>query len=1086
MSGVVELPKAYQKVKPVERGRCRPDQVPAVDAAAMQQLYERRRGSVAHHQTKIDAAMRNPASDKDLVSSMKGVDFGDLSTGTPLQAAVAEAALVTVEDFGDDAAIGVWHHIRGVPFALEAFVDYCHLDSWPRVGWLQQIPVLLDRMGMARRLLDLVRAAPDDVRADTMALAERLRAEDLVGCGFARTVATFLFPERSDWLEEDLAAAGSRELPAASLIPSVATPEQAAAVGEMMRAGAKWTWDGDPAIEATFLTVAGDQALLFLLAWHDGQFTGTKRLTAARRRVLDLISRIPGDAAVRALAERDTGNPETLAYLHAAAERFPESALRVLSAMEPTPATTHVLAALNRTEPAGAAATEIQIPAILSRPPWSDPKAKRPKPLVVEGLTAPSDVSAAWLPGERERWLGRGAGWEPSQGWAAIAEQIAVWRTQPAKPDDPLTPVALYFAAYASPDLVRPLLADGWKPALRRADDRALAFVARYEVLALPAVQAIRGLPADRGRLLQPFVSADVATSMVEGMTRRCSVARGAALGWLRRHAEPAVGFLLPAALGKAGPQRRNADAALRWLAAEGTDVVGVAIAAHGEAVGVAVKELLSEGGLGTYPRSMPETPMWAMPSVLPAIRLKDGTATLPARAAQTVVEMLQISKPEAPHPGLEVVKELCDEPSLGEFAFALFENWRATGSDTSHRWAFDAMGLLGDDGTVARLEPLIGPWTTARDYALVGDALTVLGMIGGSRALAALHTVVQKGRRKPVRRRAAERFQDVAASLDLAADDLADRVVPTLGLGADGTLRLDYGPRSFGVGFDELLRPRITDESGKLLPRMPRPVKKDDEELATAAYQQFTEVKKAAQIIAVDQIKRLDKAMFTRRRWDPEGFAAHMVAHPLLCHITRRLVWGVYGSDGAPIGSFRIAEDLSYADVHDAHYEIPDGATIGVAHPVELGPAVAEWSEVFADYEILQPLDQLGRPALELTAAERASWMLERFQRVVLDANHIAALEPRGWYSGPVGDPPVWSRFLRPLGEDDRYLIVDISPGLKGGVAAGSGYQRIERVWLSVAGEQASPVLHAVPLSELDPVPASEILRDLTEVTGR
>jgi hypothetical protein len=168
-------------------------------------------------------------------------------------------------------------------------------------------------------------------------------------------------------------------------------------------------------------------------------------------------------------------------------------------------------------------------------------------------------------------------------------------------------------------------------------------------------------------------------------------------------------------------------------------------------------------------------------------------------------------------------------------------------------------------------------------------------------------------------------------------------------------------------------------------------------------------------------------------------------------------------------IGSFRIAEDLSYADVHDARYEIPDGATIGVAHPVELGPAVAEWSEVFADYEILQPLDQLGRPSLELTAAERSGRRLERFENVVLDSGEVLALEPRGWSSGPVGDPPVWSRFLRQLG-DDRYMIVDISPGLRGGVAAGSGYQRIERVWLS----------------DLGAAPASEILRDLAEVTKR
>jgi hypothetical protein len=1089
VSGGLELPKAYQRVRPIERRRCRPDQVSPVDSGLLQELYERRRALISLSRAAIDDVMRHPGSDMPLAQAMRGEDFSDLSAMSPHKAAFAEAALVHMKDFGDDHAIGVWSHVRGVAFAVETFVVYCHLDRWPRVSWSKENPVLLDRMAMARQLLDLVRSAPDDVHADTMAVAARLRAENRVG-GFARAVSSFLFPERSDWMEADLAAASRGVLAAASLVPSVGTAEQAATVGELMLAGPKWKWDGDAEVELTFLSVAGVQALPFLLAWYDGQRNDNKSKGLSEQgsieagaKALELISQIPGEAAMRALAERDDGRLETLFYLHVAAERSPDTAMRVLSTMEPTRATTQVLAAIQGMPDIAAPA---QLPDILLAPPWSDPKAKRPKPVVIAGLEPPADVEVAWLPGERERWLGRGAGWEPRQGWAAIAEQIDAWRAGPTQADDSMTPVALYFAAYAPTELVSPMLKDGWRPPLRRADDRAYAFIARYELRALPAVRAIRGLPADRGRLLQPFVSAEIAAAMVEGMTRRRSLARGAALGWLRRHPESAARFLVPAALGKAGPQRRNADAALRWLAAEDTDVTGIATAFYGDAVGLAVKELMADGGLGGRPRTMPEIPIWAKAVVLPKIQLKDGTTVLPACAAQTLVQMLQISKPEAPYPGLEVVKELCDESSLARFAWGLFGNWRESGSDDGHRWACDAMGLLGDDGTVDLLEPMIGPWTTERDYTLVGDVLTVLGMIGGDRALAALHGAVQKGRRKPVRRLAVQRFQDVAASLDLTADELADRVVPTLGLGADGTLRLDYGPRFFDVGFDELLRPRVTDEAGKVLQRMPRPVKTDDQERAKAAYQQFAEVKKAAQTVAVDQIRRLEKAMFTRRRWEPAGFAAHMVGHPLLRHITRRVVWGVYAADGSAVGSFRIAEDLSYADVHDGHYEIPEGATIGVAHPVELGAAVREWSEVFADYEILQPLDQLGRPALELTAAERCERTLQRFERIVLGASDIAALEPRGWSSGPVGDPPVWSRFLRPLGDDDRYLIVDISPGLKGGVAAGSGYQTIERVWLSVAGEDASFDLHSVPLSDLDAVPASEILRDLAEVTGR
>src|SRR5690606_22716523 len=118
--------------------------------------------------------------------------------------------------------------------------------------------------------------------------------------------------------------------------------------------------------------------------------------------------------------------------------------------------------------------------------------------------------------------------------------------------------------------------------------------------------------------------------------------------------------------------------------------------------------------------------------------------------------------------------------------------------------------------------------------------------------------------------------------------------------LEADGRTVLDYGRRRFVVGFDEQLRPYVADEDGTRRKDLPKPGATDDQTLAPAAYHRFAALKKDVRTVARDQIRRLEQAMVMQRRWTADEFRALFVAHPLLWHLVRRLVWGVYDTDGA------------------------------------------------------------------------------------------------------------------------------------------------------------------------------------------
>ncbi|WP_026405397.1 DUF4132 domain-containing protein, partial [Actinomadura rifamycini] len=289
-------------------------------------------------------------------------------------------------------------------------------------------------------------------------------------------------------------------------------------------------------------------------------------------------------------------------------------------------------------------------------------------------------------------------------------------------------------------------------------------------------------------------------------------------------------------------------------------------------------------------------------------------------------------------------------------------------------------------------------------------------------------------------------------------------------------------GARRFTVGFDEQLKPTVTDDGGTVRKSLPKPGVKDDPDLAPAAHKRFAALKKDVRTVAADQIARLERAMVDRRRWSAAEFRDLLAGHPLVGHLVRRLVW-LAEDDGRPITAFRVAEDGTFADAADDAFVLPDTARVGIAHPVHLGDGVKAWSELFADYEILQPFPQLARPVHALTGDERETGRLARFEDLTVPSGAVLGLVDRGWERAAPQDAGVepWiSRRLAP----DRVLVVDLEPGIPVGSPDLLGDQRLAGVRLARHPGAPPRGTDPSPRGDLDPVLASEVLADLASLT--
>jgi len=349
-----------------------------------------------------------------------------------------------------------------------------------------------------------------------------------------------------------------------------------------------------------------------------------------------------------------------------------------------------------------------------------------------------------------------------------------------------------------------------------------------------------------------------------------------------------------------------------------------------------------------------------------------------------------------------------------------------------------------------------------------------MLGEIGSDAALMHLAELARQTRYDDLRTRADRMLGEVAEQRGLSLDQLADRTVPDLGLDARARLTLDFGPRSFEVRMDDSFQPVVHDARGKALKTLPKAGANDDAGKAAAAATQLKELRKLAKTVATTQIRRLEAAMCAQRRWGPDEFMPFFANHPVLRVFSRPLVWGLFDAADKLQGTFRVTAEGELADLHDDPVKLPENARIGLPHPLDFAALdaslVTAWAPVLADYEILQPFEQLARQSFVLDPALRAGHELPQWAGRAVSNAALMGLETRGW--------------VREIG--DGGMVNSFNKGVPG---EGQVCLRLEEGWF-VQDSPDGKVLQTVhgvaltgterTLGDLPAIAFSEIERDL------
>ncbi|MEM9554238.1 MAG: DUF4132 domain-containing protein [Acidobacteriota bacterium] len=270
-----------------------------------------------------------------------------------------------------------------------------------------------------------------------------------------------------------------------------------------------------------------------------------------------------------------------------------------------------------------------------------------------------------------------------------------------------------------------------------------------------------------------------------------------------------------------------------------------------------------------------------------------------------------------------------------------------------------------------------------------------------GGQATQLLLSIAHRFRTAGIRKHAEALAADLATRRGWSVDELADRTIPTAGFESSRlALRYGVGGRAFHAVLRDDLMIELRTADGSTIRSLPQARRDEDEEAVKAAKKALTRARKELKATVRLQTERLYEALCTQRAWRAADWRRFLLEHPVVGRLCRRLVWVTAPSSQ----SFRPLVDGSLSDVGDEPVKLDDGATVRLAHGVNLDDEVAAaWLEHLDDYEIDPLFVQLGRETFSLPPERATAESLDEFEGHLISVFTLRTAARRlGYDRGP------------------------------------------------------------------------------------
>lgn len=166
-------------------------------------------------------------------------------------------------------------------------------------------------------------------------------------------------------------------------------------------------------------------------------------------------------------------------------------------------------------------------------------------------------------------------------------------------------------------------------------------------------------------------------------------------------------------------------------------------------------------------------------------------------------------------------------------------------------------------------------------------------------------------------------------------------------------------------------------------------------------------------------------------RKWTKDLWINIFVENPIMRKLATGILWGIY-EDKKLLNTFRYDEDGSFntIDEEELTLDIKENNKIGIVHPMDLKEQeIKQWTELFENYEIVQPINQLNRKIFTINEIEMKSKSVERFGgKIINGIKALKILEAYGWERGPVLEGKLYLYFCKEIKESKIRIELNVN----------------------------------------------------------